>query len=856
MHSEPAFQWVGAVIRSHSTQFTTRGERSGHLIDRIAWRPALPPSLAKRAFRQRVPLLRLLCQHASRPECSAPPSSPTATSLLVWFRRDLRLHDHPGMALALKDIQAARRDDCASPSPASLALVYVFDSEECAALPLDALEYLVGAVRCLRQTIQTDSGGRTDLYVRVGVAADQVAQLCRQLHVQKVYVEDDWSELGQQALQRARAASVPLQLWQPLRMSHLPEVNTALRDATAADDTQVTLPPVVEFFDQYQQRAVTVSLSAAEERAPFEHVLQWMQCGAARWSLPEGTTTWGEIPSAEALQPPTTIHSSSTRHLHACAGERGAERLLHSFLTTRDPVSTGTDTIRALSLPLWLGCISPHRAHAFIRAQAAAAPFDGRRGAAARDALAFLQQREWHLHLATQDRHQQHAWHYWDWQGVPIRYARWAPSTLTPASAAVLLVHGFGASIEHWQHNAEVLARHGYPVYAVDLVGFGRSMKPPALYTPDWWRQQLLDFVQQVVRQPVYVMGNSIGAYMSLSFAVAAVGATPAEATEPSRSRPDTVAAPLCRGVVLINAAGPIREPSLPPPPPPPPLSLQHPPHPAARLPGQSARQHPPGKDYLPQQHRPGRQTRAVVRLSAAAGAADQRAHPGARTHAPAAGADAAGRAGSAGQGGRTWHAPENAVSEHRAGAAPCRPLPARRSAGAGECGAVGVAAAPRTTTARDGGECAGNSDAATSACFPRAGTIVIADHRPAGNVNLSTSSRHRFRIRYPHPLRAAVRLPTTRSPRAAHPAHPSASCSPTSLNAAYVGVGSGSRLASRSLPTFFRISRCALRRMAWMRIKPPASDGENESTSSIEANFSSYRLVGDWRAMAMQEPL
>ena len=493
----------------------------------------------------------------------------------MWFRRDLRLHDHPGLALALRDIQAAHRDDCTSPSPASLALVYVFDSEECAALPLDALEYLVGAVRCLRQTIQTGSGGRADLYVRVGAAADQVAQLCQQLHVQKVYVEDDWSELGQQALQRARAASVPLQLWQPLRMSHLPEVNAALRDATPADDTEVTLPPVVEFFDQYRQRAVAVSLSAAEERAPFEHVLRWVQRGAARWSVPEGTTTWGEIPSAEALQRPTTIHSSSTRHLHAYVGERGAERLLHSFLTTRDSASTTTDTIRALSLPLWLGCISPHRAHAFIRAQAAAAPFDGRRRAAARDALAFLQQREWHLHLATQDRHQQHAWHYWDWQGVPIRYARWAPSTLTPASAAVLLVHGFGASIEHWQHNAEVLARHGYPVYAVDLVGFGRSMKPPAQYTPDWWRQQLLDFVQQVVRQPVYVMGNSIGAYMSLSFAAAAVGAAPAEATAPSRSRSDTVAAPWCRGVVLINAAGPIREPSLPPPPPPSPLSLR-----------------------------------------------------------------------------------------------------------------------------------------------------------------------------------------------------------------------------------------------------------------------------------------
>lgn len=67
----------------------------------------------------------------------------------------------------------------------------------------------------------------------------------------------------------------------------------------------------------------------------------------------------------------------------------------------------------------------------------------------------------------------------WSWQGQTISYVTQA-SAAPEASGAlpVLLIHGFGACKEHWRHNLPALAGRR-PVYAIDLVGFGASSKPP-----------------------------------------------------------------------------------------------------------------------------------------------------------------------------------------------------------------------------------------------------------------------------------------------------------------------------------------------------------------------------------------
>ncbi len=53
-------------------------------------------------------------------------------------------------------------------------------------------------------------------------------------------------------------------------------------------------------------------------------------------------------------------------------------------------------------------------------------------------------------------------------------------------------------------------------VYAIDLLGFGRSDKPLLSYSTELWRDQVLDFLAEFVDGPAILVGNSIGSLISL----------------------------------------------------------------------------------------------------------------------------------------------------------------------------------------------------------------------------------------------------------------------------------------------------------------------------------------------------
>ena len=74
----------------------------------------------------------------------------------------------------------------------------------------------------------------------------------------------------------------------------------------------------------------------------------------------------------------------------------------------------------------------------------------------------------------------------------------------------VLFVHGFGASWEHYRDNIKSLAE-GNRVWALSLLGFGRSEKPDVVYTQDLWAELIRDFIVEVIGEPVVLVGNSIG---------------------------------------------------------------------------------------------------------------------------------------------------------------------------------------------------------------------------------------------------------------------------------------------------------------------------------------------------------
>lgn len=62
--------------------------------------------------------------------------------------------------------------------------------------------------------------------------------------------------------------------------------------------------------------------------------------------------------------------------------------------------------------------------------------------------------------------------------GHRIHYLEAAPREHGRAEKPIVLVHGLGARASDWAALTPTLARHGYHVYALDLLGYGRSDKP------------------------------------------------------------------------------------------------------------------------------------------------------------------------------------------------------------------------------------------------------------------------------------------------------------------------------------------------------------------------------------------
>ena len=105
----------------------------------------------------------------------------------------------------------------------------------------------------------------------------------------------------------------------------------------------------------------------------------------------------------------------------------------------------------------------------------------------------------WHFYLASNPAKQSPSWNFSNrfWRGFLQRDAVMLShddGSFSTSKPAIVLIHGFGGSIEQFSGLGERL-RSSFNVFALDSIGFGRSEKPPLSYNQYLWRDQVRNCV-------------------------------------------------------------------------------------------------------------------------------------------------------------------------------------------------------------------------------------------------------------------------------------------------------------------------------------------------------------------------
>ncbi len=122
------------------------------------------------------------------------------------------------------------------------------------------------------------------------------------------------------------------------------------------------------------------------------------------------------------------------------------------------------------------------------------------------------------MQLDSSEWGESHNWYYRD---LNVHFRAIGNETSTP----LLLIHGFGASSDHWRNNAELFASEGFRVYGIDLIGFGRSEQPhPSkikYLDNQFWAEQISSFLDEVIdirkNGKAILIGNSLGALTAIT---------------------------------------------------------------------------------------------------------------------------------------------------------------------------------------------------------------------------------------------------------------------------------------------------------------------------------------------------
>ncbi|XP_078448055.1 DNA photolyase [Wolffia australiana] len=467
---------------------------------------------------------------------------------LIWFKRDLRLDDHPGLVLA------ASRHPVVVP-------IYVFDPRFLRGYGDDILELLLFSLHDLRKALR-DQG--SDLLLAFGDASDEIMKVANQVKATHIFSEEEVeynfrtvSSLVKSSLSSAlfswgrlefstweaplydiksfRELPTSYRKFQKLKIPINAPVSPPVLPPLQIELLGADLPTLDNLKDYLRSTGSLLNESWTSIKGkPASYVLSRGKVGRGlKESIPEAgigsfsdtkATAKGKSEPSVFLSRKSNVVRGGTdvflngfaaylRYLEGTA--RGDWQELHEklrYTESRVGASFGALFGAALSL----GIVSRRRVHYEAlkyekeRNGGFLSPFGYSifTVSAAVDAAESI---EWYWLLAMKSQLYEEGRHpirIWRWNGHLIQYT--AVGTEGPA---VLMVHGFGAFSEHYRDNISGIANDGNRVWAITLLGFGRSEKPNVRYSELLWAELVRDFIVDVIGEPVHIVGNSIGGY-------------------------------------------------------------------------------------------------------------------------------------------------------------------------------------------------------------------------------------------------------------------------------------------------------------------------------------------------------
>ncbi|KAF5731089.1 hypothetical protein HS088_TW19G00693 [Tripterygium wilfordii] len=481
-----------------------------------------------------------------RTRCSCSLSAPVTRgnakkngSIILWFKQDLRIDDHPGL-VAASDYQA-------------VVPLYVFDRRILSRYSDEMLELLLFALRDLRKSLQEQG---SNLMIRFGRAESVIQELLKEVEATHIFSEEevDYHLCEVIYLVEHMLATIPTPERSPRKIfwqTPFYDIKN-VKDMTESYEEFVKLqlpitsclqPPVLPgastdldwgslpTFDDLKEFMVQ---NKCHSRESWALIKETSAQSALRRKLSKFEGTYQNNSnlmktkgsplggSVFVTQNPYVVGPGTNAVLNALAAYlrylEGTARYdwqeVHDRLRTVE-TRDGASFAALFGRALHLGTVSRRRVYyeaiKYERERNAGflSPFgySAATVAAAVDAVCSM---EWYWLLAQKSQidHGAYSIRIWRWNGHLIQY-----TSVGHEGPAILLVHGFGAFLEHYRDNINSISEGGFRVWAITVLGFGKSEKPNIVYTELMWAEVLKDFIVEVVGEPVHLVGNSIGGY-------------------------------------------------------------------------------------------------------------------------------------------------------------------------------------------------------------------------------------------------------------------------------------------------------------------------------------------------------